>query len=235
MKKTIRDISTKLSNVIANELREKILQEKLTPGSRFLSEKDVLDQWECSRATAREALLLLEYEGLVTSKPGPHGGFFVREPDTHSLVKLFNTFIDLNNITSSELLEARIEIESSCAFYAAKRATEADLEYIYDAMEKYEQAIYTKNDPPLHNVAFHIAVAAASHNHVLHLIMKMLEEMIYKIQSNTMYTAEQRKSVIQSHRLIYEAIASRDPEKASQEMYLHLSPFYKLRKKNKLE
>src|SRR5690625_673740 len=102
----------KLASLIASELRTKILKDRPTPGSRYLSEKDVVDEWACSRATAREALLLLEYEGLINRKPGPHGGIFIQEPSTSSITRIFSTLISLKNITHLELLEARIEIEA---------------------------------------------------------------------------------------------------------------------------
>ena len=130
-------------------------------------------------------------------------------------------------------MEARIELETSCAFFAAKRATPSDLEYIAEAMDRYENAVLEKSDTAVvHNVSFHIAIAAASHNHVLHLIMKILEEVIYEIQTNTSFTQEEKQTVIKSHRLIYEAIASGDAEAAANAMHAHLGPFLKLRQSN---
>lgn len=55
---------------IAENLRKKILDGTLAPGTKIASERELSDELEASRMTVRHALEIIEGEGLVTRYPG---------------------------------------------------------------------------------------------------------------------------------------------------------------------
>jgi GntR family transcriptional regulator, transcriptional repressor for pyruvate dehydrogenase complex len=215
----------KLSNIIYNELREMILSKRLSVGTPFYSERDIMEKWSCSRATAREALLLLEFEGLISTKPGQGGGVFVGEPNPKALIRLFESSININHIPHVELIEARKELEISCAKLAAIRATQEDIDYILDVMHEFEKEINNPEKFKEKNLEFHMAIAMAAHNKVLLLLMKVLEELILEETKQFDYSENQKNEIIKIHKKIVDAIVNRDQEAAMRRMGRHLEGF----------
>src|SRR5919107_900384 len=75
----------KASALLADELRARILGTGLEPGSPLPSEPEIIEQSGLGRASVREALRLLEAQGLVVIRRGSHGGIFVAQPDPSAL------------------------------------------------------------------------------------------------------------------------------------------------------
>ncbi|RHW37458.1 FadR family transcriptional regulator [Lysinibacillus yapensis] len=215
----------KLSSVIADELKNIIFENKYNRGDSFYSEREIVDKWSCSRATAREALLLLEFEGLITTKPGSRGGVFVREPNSKSLVRSFQTSISFNHVSHEDITEIRIEIESLCAKWASLRATEEDLNYISKVMGKLEKELTIKGSAVEENIEFHMAIANATHNQVVIMLMKTIESLVYEDSLRFEYTAKQKEEIINAHRKIFDAIANKNPEAAERRMRQHLEAY----------
>src|ERR1700686_5915831 len=68
----------KASDVLARELRERILSGELAEGMALPAERELVKQTQMSRATVREALRILEVQNLVTVRAGRIGGAFVK-------------------------------------------------------------------------------------------------------------------------------------------------------------
>ena len=78
----------KASDVLAGELRERILNGELAEGAPLPAERELVKQTQMSRATVREALRILEVQNLVRVKAGRAGGAFVQRPTTKSMAKM---------------------------------------------------------------------------------------------------------------------------------------------------
>ena len=70
----------KASDVLANELRERILSGEFPEGTSLPPERDMVVQTQMSRTTVREALRILEVQGLIRIRTGRSGGAFVQRP-----------------------------------------------------------------------------------------------------------------------------------------------------------
>ena len=75
----------KAPDVLARELRERILSGELPEGAALPAERELVKQTQMSRATVREALRILEVQNLVRVKAGRAGGAFVQRPSTASM------------------------------------------------------------------------------------------------------------------------------------------------------
>jgi len=76
------------SELVAEKLRSLIVTGEVPPGAGLPSEKELVAQLGVSRATLREALRMLESEGLIATRPGPKGGIVVQKPGDLHLKKL---------------------------------------------------------------------------------------------------------------------------------------------------
>src|ERR1700710_2889310 len=75
----------KASDVLANELRERILHGDYPEGTALPPERELVVQTSMSRTTVREALRILEVQGLVQIRTGRSGGAFVQKPGEESV------------------------------------------------------------------------------------------------------------------------------------------------------
>lgn len=64
----------KLAELISDDIKRWIATEGMTEGDRLPNEKTLMELYGCAKGTVREALKILEVEGLVTLKTGPGGG-----------------------------------------------------------------------------------------------------------------------------------------------------------------
>jgi DNA-binding FadR family transcriptional regulator len=212
----------KASEVLANELRESILSGKFPEGTPLPTERDMVIQTQMSRTTVREALRILEVQGLVKIKTGRSGGAFVQRPDGDSVANSVSLLIRGRQIRMAALLEAREGIEPVCARLAAKYRTDEDL----DRLEAANVAIAA--DGPLEdflqaNVDWHVAVATASHNELLTGFMSALSRAIYASTDNRAFVdAEVRRTAVQAHLRITGAIRAGDTDAALRRMTRHV-------------
>jgi GntR family transcriptional regulator, transcriptional repressor for pyruvate dehydrogenase complex len=214
----------KTSDVLAGVLRRRILGGTLTPGSALPAERDLVTQTGLSRGSVREALRILEAEGLVSTRPGRQGGSVARQPGDESLGKYISLFIHGRGISLDSLLQTREAIEPSLAALAAQNRTEEELRELVAISQRLEAAYA---DTPLYlaeNVHWHCAIAAASHNDLLRAVMVAISSMVYKASAiENFATADVRKVVIKAHQRILDAIVAKDAEAASRRMARHLA------------
>src|ERR1700683_2013765 len=117
----------KASDVLADDLRERILRGDFPEGTALPPEREMVVQTRMSRTTVREALRILEVQGLVRIRTGRSGGAFVQRPGGDSVADSVSLLIRGRQIRLAALFEAREGIEPACARLAAKYRTGGDL------------------------------------------------------------------------------------------------------------
>jgi len=214
----------KTSQVLAAELRRQILGMALPTGAPLPTERDLVTQTGLSRSSVREALRILEAENLVQTRPGRFGGTATNRPNDDSLGRSISLFVHGRGISLASLLQTREAIEPSLAALAAQSRSEAEMTLLNEATQRVEDAF---DDVPLflrENVNWHIALASASHNELLRAFLTASSNLIYKATAIDNFSTEDvRRQVIQAHRRILEAIATKDADAARRRMARHLA------------
>src|ERR1700746_1876051 len=126
----------KASDVLARELRERILSGELEEGIALPAERELVKQTQMSRATVREALRILEVQNLVRVRAGRAGGAFVQRPTTNGMASSVSMLIRGQKIKPADLMETREALEPFCAESAARKRTDEDLELLDRANEE---------------------------------------------------------------------------------------------------
>src|SRR6202011_138621 len=169
----------KASDVLARELRERILSGELVEGTALPAERELVKQTQMSRATVREALRILEVQNLVRVKAGRAGGAFVQRPTTKTIANSVGMLIRGRHISLVDLMATREALEPFCAELAARNRSDDDLaeldranEAIADPDADLEQFLQA-------NLDWHVGVAVASHNELLIGFMIALSQAIY--------------------------------------------------------
>lgn len=216
----------KASDVLANQLRERILSGDLAEGSPLPAERELVRQTQMSRATVREALRILEVQNLVRVKAGRAGGAFVQRPSTTSMANSVSMLIRGRRINLIDLMETREAIEPFCAHVAARKRTDADL----SALERCNVVMEDSGDDLgkflQANLDWHVGVALASHNELLIGFMMALSDALYAGTEDAAFIDDVvRTHTARAHRAISSAIRDRDPAAASRRMLGHVHAY----------
>ncbi|MGQ9676128.1 MAG: FadR/GntR family transcriptional regulator [Chloroflexota bacterium] len=217
----------KMSHIVAQQIRQMILTNRSTEGSALIQVKEIGERLGVASTTVREALRVLEAEGLVIIKPGPKGGVFVRHPSHENISRELAFLFQFENTSLSSYLEARRILEPICARLAADRAEETDIAAL-EASNKRLWMAQQQPDPYIwvrENGEFHVAVAVATHNDVLRILTTTLRELHYASTLEVSRREDSRVRTIQAHRDIVAAIKSRNAERAEHLMLEHLLAF----------
>jgi len=213
----------KASDVLANELRERILTGEFAEGMGLPPERDLVVQTRMSRTTVREALRILEVQGLIRIKSGRTGGAFVQQPGEEAMASTVNLLIRGRQIRLAALLETREAIEPYCAELAATHRTEGDLADIETANVALRESEGDLNGFLEANVDWHVAVARASHNELLSGLMMALSRAIFAATLDEGFVSDEvRKHAIHAHETITVAIREGDSAAALRRMKRHV-------------
>ena len=213
----------KASDVLADELRERICSGAWPEGQALPTERTLSEQSGLSRTTVREALRMLETDGLIEIRPGRGGGARVRRPAGDELARQLELFIWGRNIGVDQLHDVREVLEALGAHDAALRRTEADLADLEAKTAAVEAAIDQMDRYLDANLAWHMAVVRASHNELLISFMEVLSNAIHRATESEAYDSpEVRAATLRIHRGILDAIAAGDAEAARRRMMRHV-------------
>lgn len=126
-KPSLRPQMPKMAELVAALIRNDILSGKYLPGESLSPESDLIERYDVSRPTLREALRLLEAQQLVTVRRGSHSGPTARLPDASVTASSFAMLLQLRNGTTADIYQFRMIFEPVAARMAADRATQEEL------------------------------------------------------------------------------------------------------------
>ena len=213
----------KASDVLAGELRERILTGELAEGDPLPPERELVKQTQMSRATVREALRILEVQNLIRVKTGRAGGAFVQRPTTKSVANSVTMLIRGRRIKLVDLMETREALEPFCAELAARNRTGEDLTKLERANEAIANPEADFAQFLQANLDWHVGVAVASRNELLTGFMSALSQAIYAGTENEAFVdTEVRAVTTRAHRAITTAIRNRDATAARRRMRRHV-------------
>ena len=214
----------KSSDVLAEALRARIRSGDWPEGAALPTERDLARQSSLSRTTVREALRILELDGLIEIRPGRGGGARVRRPGKDELTRQLELFIWGRNISVEHLHDVRSALEALAAEGAARARTDADVRELIACTEAVEASVRHLDRYLDANLAWHMAVVRASHNELLAGFMEVLSVAIHEATESEVYDSpEVREATLKIHRSILKAIIDRDPEAARRRMARHVT------------
>jgi GntR family transcriptional repressor for pyruvate dehydrogenase complex len=214
----------RISGVIIDQIRQLIHGGQLATGARLPSERDLCVQFGVSRVTVREALRVLEANGLVEIRVGARGGAFVTAPTSDRIGAGLTDLLALSALSAVEVTEARQLIDLGVVPLACARATDQDVEELFalcDAAEAVEAAGGSTLEL---STEFHLRLAQATHNGAVAMLAQSFREPILMSLERAREAAPiMGRKGIEEHRALVEAVRDRDAERASHIMSAHLS------------
>jgi GntR family transcriptional repressor for pyruvate dehydrogenase complex len=217
----------KAAVVLANSLREQILDGRIPEGQTLPNERDLAARAGLSRPSVREALRILEVEGLVVTRPGRAGGAEVVRPDVSMIQRSMETFIRGKGIRLQSVLEAREAVEPQAARLAARHWNDEDWT---DLQESHDRLLGDLGDLQRFlkaNFDWHQAVVKASHNELLIAFISSIAQPLYAATDLRGFNSpEVRKAVGIAHGKVMDALRQRDADAAWRRMGRHVGAYH---------
>lgn len=212
----------RVSQVIVDQIKLLIRDGRLQPGDRLPSERELCQRFGVSRVTVREALRVLEASGLVAIRVGAHGGAFLTSPSAERLGEGLADLISLASLTAANVTEARIIVELGILPLVVERATDDDITALFDMVADGERAVETGEYTIEMSAAFHIRVAACTHNPAIEMLVQSFHGPMLMSLQQSHAAAPMGHRGVEEHRELAQAIQSRDLSTARDVMTRHL-------------
>lgn len=211
-------------DVLANQLRDRIMRREIAEGQSLPSERDLVEQTGLTRGVVREALRMLAAEGFIQTKPGRTGGSIATLPTHESMASAIYRFVQGRRISVPVLQETRELLEPFLARMAAQRRTDAHVKELKALHAELVSSVDDFQKFTLANLHWHNAVGKASGNDLLSTLLYSISHGVQLVSMADEYdTPETRKQVIDIHARVNAAIEEKNPEKAESSMRKHMS------------
>jgi GntR family transcriptional regulator, transcriptional repressor for pyruvate dehydrogenase complex len=208
---------------LVERVRDDIFQRRLRPGDQLPRERALAEEFGISRAAVREALRVLEMQGLVRVRHGYRGGVFVAEPGTEPLLGALDTSLRLDSVGLDELYEARRVIEPMLARVAMERDA-ASLSRLLEAnISRAVAELGAGGNLFEVNAEFHAILARAGGNRVLNVIMQAILELLREGRQRDVPDLSLSSGALDDHRQILAAIEAKEGRLVEALMVTHLT------------
>ena len=190
---------------VAEQLRQRIFQRELEPGS-WIDELKIAEQMGISRTPLREAIKVLAAEGLVTMKV--RRGAYVTEMSDKDLRDVYHLLALL---------------ESDAAAVVAERATAQQLQALQTLHEELERSVHDRDQFFAVNERFHMQLLALADNRWRDQLVADLRKVMKLNRHNSLLKQGRIAESLQEHRTIMQALHARQPETARQALQAHFA------------
>lgn len=211
---------------VADQLLALILDGSLAAGDRLPSETELSSIFGVSRSTVREALRALASRDLVETARGTTGGTFVRRVEQGQVSDYLETSLGLmsgsDDITVTQMLEAREVLEVPAARLAAERRQAHHLEAMREAVDR-EKLTRGRGMRFQEHRNFHGIILQSSENPLLEIMTEPVFRVLQTKFLNPDVEPRVWRSVDHDHETILEAITDQDADAAAEAMHEHLT------------
>jgi GntR family transcriptional repressor for pyruvate dehydrogenase complex len=215
----------KLYEQVLERIRAHVAERELSAGDRLPSERDLAERLGVSRASVKQALVVLEAQGLLDIR---HGGGAYLTTNRLEVADPVEELVERRQ-RLPEVLEAREALETKLAELAALRRTKSDLDAIDDALAFMQAEIKRGEFGIEGDRRFHEAVTAAANSSLLAEFMRSIAAQIAESRSESLRQPGRPPRSLTQHRKIADAIRMSDPKGAAAAMRRHVQTVSKVR------
>ena len=204
----------KKSALVAQQIVNEITTHQLKPGDRLAAEAEMCAAYGVGRSTVREALRLLESQGVVTIKTGPGGGPVLAEFDAGFLAANIALHLQLTGATFRDVMHARLVMEPAIAGAAAEHGDPKTVEALRAVLDETHRPDSDSTSLVGGSANFHDIVAAGSGNPFFEYLMLAFHRITEPFAQRLPYEGARRKKLVNDHEEITDAIAAGDRDRA---------------------
>jgi len=220
---------------VAEAIKTWVVEQGLKAGDRLPSEAELIERFGMAKGTIREAMRILEAQGLVKTRTGPGGGSFVHEPGQDRARALLGNYFYFKDLTITDIYELRRVLEPELAASLAGQLSPEVLAELEATIASYDSPATTLEEEREQHVAslrFHALLAAQSKNPLLSFtidfMVKILSDLTVYKELYAPPNVELWRQGRDFQRRLVAALRSGDAEKARSIMAAHMESAQKL-------
>lgn len=216
---------------IVQQIEDGIARGELKPGQRLPSERELVVQFGASRPTVREALRVLESNGVVRSRPGDPNGPEILPFSPNGLAKQMTRLAQVEQMSIAELVSFRMILDGSASLLAARLRSDEELAAMEETVAVMEAAIDKGYDDFSEaDVAFHDTVALASRNSLIQVCNMVVRGVVLSLISDKVSRSRNSKALmresLEHHKEVLEAVRAGDGPGAARISRQNLYDYY---------
>src|ERR1043165_5516953 len=200
--------SATLASRLVADVREALFERRYRPGEFLGTEKDLAARHGVSRMVARDALRTLQGLGIVEISRGAGGGARITHGNPQLFAEALAVQLELADIDREEIMAAQGAIEGLAAELAARHATPSEILSLRKPVDEAEALLDDLDAFTRSSLQFHLGVAEASHNRVLHYQLVSLQHVPWPTRNRALNRAVPRR-IREAQRKLVALIAAR--------------------------
>lgn len=215
---------------VVHQIQEAIVDGRLRTGQKLPAERELVEMFQTSRGTLREALRVLEQKGLIEVRLGVTGGAVVKDVGAEQMGESLALLLRTQKVSLDDLAEFREGVEGHVAALAAHRAQPNDIRTLREILaeaEKHCKDPVTQRDDFLRaDQKFHMTLARITGNPLYIFILETVHDNIHRYYDE--YLAMNAREISEDYRdlcAIVLAIENRDADEASRVARDHVERF----------
>lgn len=222
----------RLAEQVADQLRRRILTGELPDGSILPKEDELLVEYPISKPSLREAMRILEADGLLTVRRGKLGGAVVHRPDAANLAYTMGLVLGAGQVGLADVGTALLQVEPACAALCAQRPDRKST-VVPILRELHEESVRSVSDLQQATSAsrrYHEALVRHCGNETMIILAGALEALwsaheqnwSARVTDHSTVPVEERRAVLEDHRQVIDAIDVGDAQRARDLAAAHL-------------
>jgi GntR family transcriptional regulator, transcriptional repressor for pyruvate dehydrogenase complex len=215
----------KAAMLIAQRIVRDVVRGGLRPGHLLPPERTMLEKYETGRGTLREALRLLEFQGVIALKPGPRGGPVLLDPDASHLADTVVLLMQLKDEPFRTIVEVRSALEPIVSSLAAEHISDESLVDLGGTVEQMRDNLSDQHVFLDVNKRFHDIIAWSSGNALFGYIVDSLLDIMDGTIIGIDYPRQRRAAILKAHESIYEALRARNQKESEARMRKHIDEY----------
>lgn len=187
--KTEKDAKRRASKPlqVAEAIKQWVVSEAMRPGDKLPSEAELMERYGHSKGTIREAMRILEAQGLLKTRTGPGGGSFVHEVSELRTRALLSNYFYFRNLTIRDIYQLRKQLEPDMVYHLAGRLDDGVLGELKAITDEYAEPPGTAEEDRRHHeiaLTFHAKLAEQSDNQLLGFIIRFMADTLSEVTTS---------------------------------------------------
>lgn len=166
---------------VADRIKAWVVERDLHQGDKLPNEAEMIALFKVSKGTVREALRILEAQGLIVTRTGPGGGSFVGEVSQDRALSLLGNYFYFRELSLADIYQLRKALEPELAAGLAGRLSASDIETLRKMVGAYGSPAASAEEEKLQHIAslaFHAKLAEFADNRLLGFVISFMARML---------------------------------------------------------
>ncbi len=227
---------------VAEAIKDWVVEQRLQAGDRLPGETELIERFSMSKGTIREAMRILEAQGLIKTRTGPGGGSFVHEVSRQRAKALLGNYFYFKDLTIGDIYQLRLTLEPELAASLAGKLSEEILRALEENIAEYSEPATDIDEERTQHVAslrFHTILAEQAENPLLGFVIDFMVNLLSDLTVyRRLYSPPNVELWQQGHdhqQALVKALRDGDPDAARAIMSDHMETAWKLMRRQEVK